>query len=96
MAAHTAEQQRSSTSHKTYVCHSSLLCTGRAQEDPSTSGRQSLGDSLRVLAQSQQIRCLGVMALSQGLTTNLVDVVWKTHLHMLHPDPGKYAVRLHG
>ena len=46
-----------------------------------------------MLAKSQQIRCLGVMALAQGLTTNLVDIVWKTHLHMLHPDPARYAVR---
>ena len=66
-------------------------CAGSAQGPPE-AGKQSLGDSLRVLAQSQQIRCLGVMALSQGLTTNLVDIVWKTHLHMLHPDPAHYAV----
>ena len=70
---------------------------GRGEENTPGAGLDakplSLAESLRVLANSQQIRCLGVMALAQGLTTNLVDIVWKTHLHMLHPDPARYAVR---
>ena len=45
------------------------------------------------LARSPQIRCLAVMALAQGLSTNLIEVVWKNHLHMLHPSPAAYSVR---
>lgn len=44
------------------------------------------------LAKSPQIRCLAMMALAQGLTTNLLDVAWKQHLHMLHPSPAAYSV----
>lgn len=59
----------------------------------STENKPSLGESLRFLARSEQIQCLGIMAMSQGLTTNLLDLAWKTHLHMLHPSPSAYAVR---
>ena len=32
------------------------------------------------------------MALAQGLSTNLIDIAWKSHLHMLHPSPAAYSV----
>ena len=44
------------------------------------------------LTQSRQIRCLAVMALAQGLSTNLIEIAWKSHLHMLHPSPAAYSV----
>ena len=58
-------------------------------------GRSKLGFKQAVvfLAKSPQIRCLAMMALAQGLTTNLLDVAWKQHLHMLHPSPAAYSVR---
>ena len=57
-------------------------------------GRSKLGFKQAVvfLARSPQIRCLAMMALAQGLTTNLLDVAWKQHLHMLHPSPAAYSV----
>ena len=57
-------------------------------------GRSKLGFKQAVvfLAKSPQIRCLAMMALAQGLTTNLLDVAWKQHLHMLHPSPAAYSV----
>ena len=57
-------------------------------------GHSQLGfkDAVVFLAQSAQIRCLAMMALAQGLTTNLLDVAWKQHLHMLHPTPPAYSV----
>ena len=54
--------------------------------------KPSVVESLQFLSQSPQIQCLGIMSLSQGLTTNLLDLAWKTHLHMLHPSPTAYAV----
>jgi len=56
--------------------------------------RSKLGfkEAVVFLAKSPQIRCLGMMALAQGLTTNLLDVAWKQHLHMLHPSPAAYSV----
>lgn len=58
-------------------------------------GRSKLGfmEAVHFLAQSPQIRCLAMMALAQGLSTNLLDVAWKQHLHMLHPSPAAYSVR---
>ena len=32
------------------------------------------------------------MALAQGLSTNLIEIAWKSHLHMLHPSPAAYSV----
>ena len=46
------------------------------------------------LTQSRQIRCLAVMALAQGLSTNLIEIAWKSHLHMLHPSPAAYSVSI--
>jgi AAA family ATP:ADP antiporter len=45
------------------------------------------------LTKSPQIQCLAVMALAQGLSTNLIEIAWKSHLHMLHPSPAAYSVR---
>ena len=56
--------------------------------------RSKLGfkEAVVFLAKSPQIRCLAMMALAQGLTTNLLDVAWKQHLHMMHPSPAAYSV----
>lgn len=54
----------------------------------------SLREAISFLAQSLQIRCLAIMALSQGLATSLIELAWKSHLHMLHPSPSAYAVRM--
>lgn len=56
--------------------------------------KPSVVESLQFLARSPQIQCLGIMSLSQGLTTNLLDLAWKTHLQMLHPTPTAYAVSI--
>ena len=53
----------------------------------------SLHDAVVFLTKSPQIQCLAVMALAQGLSTNLIEIAWKSHLHMLHPSPAAYSVR---
>lgn len=65
-----------------------------AKQQSTNEGRSKLGfkDAVRFLAKSPQIRCLAMMALAQGLSTNLLDVAWKQHLHMLHPSPAAYSV----
>ena len=67
-------------------------CDDRQCPQATADTKPSVNDSLRFLARSPQIQCLGIMSLSQGLTTNLLDLAWKTHLHMLHPSPTAYAV----
>ena len=54
--------------------------------------KPSLREAFVFLTKSKQIRCLAVMALAQGLSTNLIDIAWKSHLHMLHPSPAAYSV----
>lgn len=60
----------------------------------SDGDRSKLGftEAVKYLAKSPQIRCLAMMALAQGVSTNLLDVAWKQHLHMLHPSPAAYSV----
>uniref|UniRef100_A0A061RUF3 ADP,ATP carrier protein n=1 Tax=Tetraselmis sp. GSL018 TaxID=582737 RepID=A0A061RUF3_9CHLO len=53
--------------------------------------KPSLSQAVRFLVNSPQIRCLAIMALAQGICTNLMDVAWKTHLRMLCPTPSEYA-----
>ncbi len=55
-------------------------------------GKPSLREAFVYLTQSRQIRCLAIMALAQGLSTNLIEIAWKSHLHMLHPSPAAYSV----
>lgn len=52
----------------------------------------SIREAVVFLTKSPQIRCLAVMALAQGLSTNLIEIAWKSHLHMLHPSPAAYSV----
>ncbi|BDA47960.1 ADP,ATP carrier protein 1 [Coccomyxa sp. Obi] len=54
----------------------------------------SLRDAVIFLTKSPQIQCLAVMALAQGLSTNLIEIAWKSHLHMLHPSPAAYSAFL--
>ena len=56
-------------------------------------GKLSMREAVAFLTKSPQIRCLATMALAQGLSTNLIEIVWKNHLHMLHPSPAAYSVR---
>ena len=79
---------------------SSDASTSSTDSAPSRQGQGGQGGRSKLnfkqavvfLAQSPQIRCLAMMALAQGLTTNLLDVAWKQHLHMLHPSPAAYSV----
>ena len=65
-------------------------CAG--EKGKGRKGKPSLREAFVYLTQSRQIRCLAVMALAQGLSTNLIEIAWKSHLHMLHPSPAAYSV----
>lgn len=54
----------------------------------------SLRDAFDFLKRSPQIRCLAVMALAQGITTNLLDIAWKHYLHRLATTPAAYSAFL--
>lgn len=70
-----------------------LVVKETSQEQATKKSKPSLAEIVKFLTRSPHIQCLAVMALSQGLSTNLVEIAWKSHLHMLHPSPAAYAVR---
>jgi len=53
---------------------------------PKLSLRQAYGFLLR----SRYLRYIAVLVIAYGITTNLIEVTWKTHLGLLHPDPQGY------
>lgn len=63
-------------------------------QKPKRKAQLSLKEVVIFLMQSRHIRCLAVMAIAQGLSTNLLDVAWKSHLHLLHPSPAAYSVSM--
>ena len=67
---------------------------GEGQQVQKKKAKLSLKQVVAFLTRSPQIRCLAVMALAQGLSTNLIDIAWKSHLHKLHPSPAAYSVSL--
>jgi ATP:ADP antiporter, AAA family len=58
---------------------------------PPPPDHPSLRQAFAFLARSPQIRCLAVMALAQGLAANLIEIAWKSQVHLLHPSPAAYA-----
>jgi AAA family ATP:ADP antiporter len=74
-----------------------LRNVSRSSSGSSSSKKQkgaaanSLQESFRILASSLEIRCLAVMSLAQGLTTNLMEFAWKSHIKILYPSPGDFT-----
>ena len=56
-----------------------------------TKKKRGLFDALKFVAYSPELSCLAVMAISQGISTILFQVAWKTQLRILHPNPTAYA-----
>jgi AAA family ATP:ADP antiporter len=56
-----------------------------------TKKKRGLFDALKFVANSPELSCLAVMAISQGISTILFQVAWKTQLRILHPNPTAYA-----
>jgi AAA family ATP:ADP antiporter len=52
--------------------------------------RMSLPQAFRFLARSRYLLLIAVLVVGYGVTTNLIEVTWKTHLARLHPDPTSY------
>lgn len=78
----------------------------RSRSAASTSGREAAGegsgeakkeevkmdamDALKTVLGSPQIKCLAVMALSQGVCTSLLEFAWKAELRRLLPTPALF------
>jgi len=61
---------------------------------PKDTSSMSIVSAFRYLVRSPQIKCLAVMAIAQGLTTRILEISWKTYLHMLCQSPVEYAAFL--
>lgn len=58
---------------------------------PQEPTKLSLREAFSFLIQSPQIRALALMAIAQGVCTNVLDLAWKSHLRLLHPTPAAYS-----
>jgi AAA family ATP:ADP antiporter len=52
--------------------------------------KMSLKEAYRVLLRSRTLLCIAIVVVAYGITTNLIEVTWKTHLGLLHPNPREY------
>ncbi|OJU79917.1 MAG: AAA family ATPase [Chlamydia sp. 32-24] len=50
----------------------------------------TLRESFAYLSKSKYLLCIAVMVVSYNLVINLVEVVWKDQLRVLHPSPSEY------
>ncbi len=50
----------------------------------------SMKDAFRLLARSRYLLFIAVLVICYGIAINLVEVTWKTHLGLLHPNPSDY------
>ena len=65
--------------------------TAGDEEKPKEKEKLSLKDSLAVLAQKVELRCLAVLAVGQGIAYALLQVSVKGHLHMMFPNPEDFS-----
>jgi len=52
----------------------------------------SLGQAVSYLMRSRYLLCLAVIVISYNLVINLVEVVWKSEVKDLYPDPNDYSI----
>jgi hypothetical protein len=71
------------------------VVVAQSKATPGKKPKLSVKEAVVFLTKSPQMQCLAVMALAQGLSTNLIEIAWKNHLHMLHPSPAAYSVGFH-
>lgn len=65
-----------------------------SSSEPQDTSSMSIVSAWKYLIKSPQIKCLAVMAIAQGLTTRILEVSWKTYLHMMCQSPVEYAAFL--
>ncbi|MDR3670635.1 MAG: Npt1/Npt2 family nucleotide transporter [Holophaga sp.] len=52
--------------------------------------RMSLPEAFRFLLRSRYLLWIAVLVISYGIAINLIEVTWKTHVGLLHPQPKDY------
>lgn len=67
-----------------------------AEEVKKTKERLSLRDSFRYLMRSKYLICIAVIVISYNLIINLVEVLWKSEVKGLYPNPNDYNAYMGG
>ncbi|MEI8124908.1 MAG: Npt1/Npt2 family nucleotide transporter [Parachlamydiaceae bacterium] len=62
----------------------------REQAIKEKSRQRSFKENLLSIARSGPLLCIAVLVVGFGLTSNLIEVVWKESIRNLHPDPQAY------
>jgi AAA family ATP:ADP antiporter len=52
--------------------------------------RMTLKAAFGFLGRSRYMLFIAILVIAYGITTNLIEVTWKTHLGLLHPNPKDY------
>ena len=52
--------------------------------------RMTLGAAFRFLGHSRYLLWMAILVICYGIAINLIEVTWKTHLGLLHPNPKDY------
>ncbi len=52
--------------------------------------RMTLGEAFRFLLRSRYLRYIAILVIGYGIAINLIEVTWKTHVGLLHPQPKDY------
>lgn len=52
--------------------------------------KMSLSSNIKAILNSKTLICIVIMVLCYQLATNLLDVLWKSQVRILHPSPGHY------
>lgn len=67
--------------------------SGSGGEEASTTkdNKPDVLEAFKIIAETPQVACLAICAVSQGLSMNLFEFAWKGHLRMLHPTPTEYS-----
>jgi len=67
-------------------------CGAAAVAEPAAGGplTMSLREAFRFLFRSRYLLWMAIMVVGYGVAINLIEVTWKTHLALLHPDPKDY------
>lgn len=65
-----------------------------AGEETHDVPHMGIKESFAFVSANPQIRCLALCAMAHGVSTNLMEFAWKTHLKMLHPTPASYSATM--
>ena len=62
-----------------------------SSDEAPTSGPTGPAGLVRLLLRSPELGCLALGAMAMGVSSNLLEVAWKSHVHALYPQPSAYA-----